>query len=1475
MKSNIGHTQAAAGVAGVIKMVMAMREGVLPKSLHVDAPSPHVDWEAGAVSLLDEARPWEDNGRPRRAGVSSFGISGTNAHVIVEQAPEASETDTDAEADAGDAEPADAAEQAVVAERGDLPELLALSARTEGALRGQAERLAAHLRATPDVPLGDTSHALATARTHFTHRATVTARDHAEACAALDALAAGAPHPRVARGVADASEGRTAWMLTGQGSQRPGMGRELHAAHPVFARAFDEAVRHLDPHLDHPLRDVVFAEPGTPAAALLDTTRYAQPALFALQTALHALLTHHGAAPDVLIGHSIGELTAAHLAGVLELPDAARLVATRARLMQSAPTGGIMLAVAAAPEEIAPHLEGQEHLVSIAAVNGPASTVVSGDAEAVRAIGRIFADQGAKTKELAVSHAFHSPHMEPVLDEFRAAAATVTYAAPTVPVVSDVTGKLATTEQLTSPDYWTEHIRRPVLFHDGVTALRADGVTRFLELGPDAVLTAAALETLRHLDGDADAGSGAGSAAVATLRSGHPEPESFTTALGRLHTSGAAFALDRPGAAETRDTAAALPTYAFERRRYWLAPAAGTADLVTAGIDAAGHPLLGAAVTLAADDSVLLTGRLSLATHPWLADHAISGHPVLPGTALVELALHAGEQVGCDTLDDLTLQAPLVLPEQGAVQLQLVLGAPDDGGRRALTCHARPTDAQGADEEWTLLATGTLVTGAPVITAEAAAAADADPTTWPPAGARAETVDGLYDRLAALGYDYGPEFQNLTALWRADGGDDLYAEVRLPADAAESADRFGIHPALLDAALHPLAAALGTSDASVRLPFAWHGVRLAATGATTLRVRLTRTGDDAVALNLTDHEGRRVAEVETLAVRPVAPDDLVRGRSAADDALFRVEWTAVREPDEPVAETGAPEPWTTVTDAAEGAAPLPGVLFLTVGGEGTEDVPRSAYDVTGGVLEQLQLLLSDGRFDETRLVVVTRGALAVRDGEDIGDLAAAPVWGLARTAQSEYPGRVTLLDLGAGSGAADVADAVRRALTIGEPQLALRDGRFLAPRLARAGVDAELVAAAPDPGGTVVVTGASGTLGARVARHLVTAHGARHLVLASRRGPAAEGAAELVAELTGLGATVSVVACDAAEATAVDALFAGVDPAHPVMAVVHAAGVLDDAVLAGLTQEQVLRVMAPKVAAAWNLHRATLDLDLAAFVLFSSVAGTLGNAGQANYAAANTFLDALAQHRHASGLPATSVAWGLWDESSGMTGHLADADLARVSRLGLAPLSTEQGLALLDTALTAPHPLLVATRLDHAVLRAKATSGELPALFSGLVRARARRAVAAAAPGGGSAWAERLLALPAAERYGTALDLVRTAVAATLGHATPAAIEADRAFKDLGFDSLMAVELRNTLASLTGRRLSATLVFDHPSPAALARHLVEESVGSAAPRAAVVVSADTADDPIAIVSMACRYPGGVRRPEDLWRVVSEGVDAVG
>ncbi|HEY8985828.1 MAG TPA: type I polyketide synthase, partial [Streptomyces sp.] len=1439
MKSNIGHTQAAAGVAGVIKMVMAMRAGVLPATLHVDEPSSHVDWEAGAVSLLTEARPWDTTGeRPRRAAVSSFGVSGTNAHVILEQVPAETEEEN-TEADGG-------------------PVLLTLSARTEDALRDHARQLSEHLDDRPGTPLPDLAHTLATTRTHFPHRATVTATTGEDATAGLRALAAGSPHPRLVTG-APSPGSATAWMFTGQGSQRPGMGRELYEAHPVFARAFDETAEHLDPLLGRSLRDVVFS-----ADPLLDTTRFAQPALFVLQRALYTLLTHHGAAPDYLIGHSLGELTAAHLAGVLDLPDAAALVATRARLMQAAQAGGGMIAIAAPVDEVADRLAGLEHLASIAAVNGPAATVVSGDSETVRAVAGHFRERGAKTKELTVSHAFHSPHMESALDEFRAFAATLTYREPTLPVVSDVTGELAAPGQLTSPDYWAQHIRQPVRFHDGIATLHARGVTAYLEIGPGPVLTTSVLETLQHL------APGEPTAVVPTLRAGRPERETLTTALGVLHTSGAP--VDLAGlypAARRQPVATDLPTYPFEHERYWLEEPAGPADLAAAGLEPAGHSLLAAAVGLAADDSLLLTGRLSLATHPWLADHAIAGTPLLPGTAFVDLALHAGGTVGCDTLEELTLQAPLVLPEQGAVQVQITVGGPDDTGRRPVAFHA----GSGDDEGWTCLATGSLGTS----TGDPAPA----PGAWPPPGATEVPLDGFYDRLAGLGYEYGPEFRNLKALWRS--GDDLHAEVRL--DPAKHTG-FGIHPALLDAALHPLAAT--PDDEALRLPFAWHGVRIHATGATDLRVRLSRTGKDTVALSLTDPAGGQVVTVDTLVVRPVSPGDLVRG--TAHDALFTVDWTEptassasapggrwavlsggdgwlaaeLRTEDESVLVADSPGALAVASDGG----PVPGTVFLPVTAVGAQDVAVEAYEVASGVLALLQQWLADERFTDSHLVLVTRGAVAVRPGDDVPGLATAPVHGMVRAAQAEHPGRFTLVDLDDAPG---TAEALRRALATGEPQVAVRAGTVLVPRLTRTGT-ADDTARTPDPDGTVLITGATGTLGASLARHLVREHGARHLLLTSRRGPDAPGAADLAAELTALGASVTTVACDTADESAVAALLAAVPDEHPLTVVVHAAGVLDDALLTGLTAERLARVMGPKVTAGWNLHRATRDLDLAAFVLFSSAAGTLGNAGQANYSAANAFLDALAHHRRAAGLPATSLAWGLWSQASGMTGHLADADLARMARLGLAPVPTDEALELYDTALTVDRPTFVPTRLDLPTLRKQATDGTLPALFRGLVRARAARPAAQVA---GSSWAQRLAALPEAERHGTALDLVRGAVATVLGHATAEAVGADRAFKDLGFDSLMAVELRNSLGTATGMRLDATLVFDHPTPAALARHLCAQAVGDTALPAPATAAVGATDEPIAVVSMACRYPGGVRSPEALWELVTAGTDAVG
>ncbi|MEU8466007.1 type I polyketide synthase, partial [Streptomyces sp. NPDC029003] len=1068
LKSNIGHAQAAAGVGGIIKTVLAMRHGLMPRTLHVDEPTPHVDWAAGAVRLLTEERHWparED--RPRRAAVSSFGVSGTNAHVIVEEAP-ATEP---APAPESAPEPESATESATGAPDGDGPARgplpVLVSGRGERALRAQA----AALRELPDGPrLPDLAHALATTRTAFDQRAVVLAEDPAALAEGLAALADGRGLPHVITATAD-DEGRTAFLFTGQGGQRAGMGRALYEAFPVFAGALDAVCAHMDPELDRPLREVMFAED----AADLDRTEFTQPALFALEVALFRLVESWGVQPDYLLGHSVGEIAAAHVAGVFSLADAARLVVARGRLMQALPDGGAMLSVRAAETEVA-ELVAPYGDVSVAAVNGPASVVVSGAAAAVDEIEGVLRERGVKTKRLTVSHAFHSPLMEPMLEEFRAVVGSVAFAAPTADVVSNLTGEVASAQELRSPEYWVRHVREAVRFADGVTTLHRQGVTRFIELGPDAVLAAMGAECVDAVF-------------VPVQRTGRDAHETLLRALSTAHVHGAdvdwtAYFAGRGVGTGAGARRVDLPTYAFQHEHYWPKNLGRwTGDAKGLGLAPAGHPLLGAAVALADGEGALLTGRLSTRTHPWLADHAVGGTVIVPGTAWVEIAVRAGDQLGCGHLEELALETPLILPPGTAVHLQVVLGPEEDGGRRTLTAYARP-DTSAFEEPWTRHATGVV---APAALAPAAAF---DLEAWPPAGAVEVPVEGLYERLTEAGFGYGPAFRGLRAAWRSP--DAVYAEVALPEEAAADAGRFALHPALLDAALHAVGlGGLVEDSGQGLLPFLWTGASLYATGATALRVVLKANGSDAVSLLLADDSGRAVAAVDSLVLRPV---DIGRLRPAAagDEALHQLEWAPLPVPAEALAATAGtaptvhagPEALLALLRAGSPAA-LPATVFVAVDGPGTEGVAAAVHTTARQALELVREWLADARCEDSRLVLLTRNAVATRAGEDVRDLPAAAVWGLLRTAQSENPGRFGLVDLdgtvGRDStdgtdGFAGVVPAVTAALAAGEPQIAVRSGALLAPRLVRLGAAGHLLVPPADTAAWTLDVDGAGTL---------------------------------------------------------------------------------------------------------------------------------------------------------------------------------------------------------------------------------------------------------------------------------------------------------------------------------------------------------------------------------------------------------------
>ncbi|WP_437512398.1 SDR family NAD(P)-dependent oxidoreductase [Sorangium sp. So ce1099] len=1414
VKTNFGHLEAAAGIAGLMKAVLSLHHERIPRQLHFRALNPRISLEGTPFVVASEDVAWPRGERSRRAGVSSFGLSGTNAHVIVEEAPRRKVVP--AAASAGEIE---------------RPvHVLALSGRSEGALEALRVRYVEQLRSQESEGVADLCYTAGACRSHFEERLAVVGSTRSQLIERLEAGSAvrGKAEPR-----------RIAFLFTGQGSQYAGMGRKLYATQPVYRAAVDRCAKVVE----IPWED----------EEALSRTEHTQAALFTVEYALTELWRSWGVEPEAVLGHSVGEYVAACVAGVMSVEEGLRLVVERGRLMAGLREAGAMASVQASVEEVLREL-GEAPGVSVAADNGPTQVVLSGREAALRSACARLEARGLKTKALKVSHAFHSELMEPMLGELERAASQVQMSPPRSVLVSNVTGREAG-EEVTVAAYWSRHTREAVRFAEGMRTLRERGVNTFVEIGPHPALLAMGL---------------AEGLSVASLRRGRDDWDTIAEAAAKLYAAGVDIdwrGFDRPYSRRR----VSAPTYAWQRQKYWIAARPGRAGLVEPA-----HPLLGTKIAVAGARRVF-EATLDVAEQVQLAHHRVFDRPVLPAAAFVEIASAAVRDVlgtGAFRITGLAVQEPLVLPEPGALRVQVVVSEREEQGV-PVAVYSQPIDAP--NERWATHATGW---------AKDDEAADPTPVDVSALRARCSEEIGaaaLAEAPRAVGVTYGATFEALVALWRGEG--EALARLRLPDSARVDAALYGLHPALLDAALQMFAWVIGAPAGALYLPFEIDDFALHTAGASVAWAHAERLGPAdgnaeviSVRVRLFDDEGRLLAEVRRARFKRADAARFERATVATPDPLLQLTWREEKHPAPAQAEAGR---WLVLTKGSalgrEVAARLEGetigdaseiasssvavsgvVSVLGAEWEG-EDAGQGAEELTKATLAALQALI--GRRESGRLCIVTARAQAVEEGEAVS-AAGAALWGLGRVMREEHPELgCTLVDVGGAAEDASCVEAELRAVDE-EPERAWRGGRRYVSRLVKvARGPSEGESGAPE--GTVLVTGGLGALGLEVSKWLVREGRAKHLVLMGRSAPGAE-AESAIGWMREAGATVDVAQGDVGDAESLGRVLSRIPEERALRGVVHAAGVLQDGVVSEVGAEDVARVFSPKVRGGWNLHEQTKGKKLDFFVVFSSVSSLLGPAGQGSYAAANGFLDGLAHARKAAGLPGLSVNWGAWGES-GMASRLEASQKARLAEQGFGFLSTAEALSLLGEALSRPEAQLAAVRFDAKALAQRGAR----------LGAKWRELVSPSAPQGqGAALAERVAHLPAEARAQDVETWVRGHIARVLGLPPAWKEDAEKPLQELGFDSLMAVELRNRLVSELGQALPTTLVYDYPTVRQLTAHLVER-LAARAPRKREEARRVAKQEAIAIVGASCRYPGGVEDVEGLWRLVDEGRDGTG
>ncbi len=1468
VKTNLGHLEAAAGIAGLIKVVLSLQNGVVPRHLHLQTPSPHLRLDEVPLYIPTRQTPWLAGERPRLAGVSAFGLSGTNAHVVLEEAPRSSVAEG--------TPPASVAPARV--------RLLTLAAKTSEGLREMAARLAEHIATHPDDRIADIGRSTGTERSHFAHRLALAVESPAGARDGLEAFARGEEARLVAGYAAGDAPPAVAFLFTGQGAQYAGMGRQLYEAEPIFRAAFDRCAAVLDGELDAPLRSLLHGE----SSARIDETGAAQPALFALEYALSELWCSWGITPSAVLGHSVGEVVAACVAGVLDLDDALRLIAARGRLMQALPRDGEMVALAADEARVAAAIAPHAAEVSIAAINGPNDVVISGARARVDAIVLALQAEGVKSRRLAVSHAFHSPQMDPMLDAFERVLATIPFHAPRIPLISNVTGRLLDVSEAMNAAYFLRQVREPVRFESGVRALAELGVHVFVELGPHPTLSGLGMKVL---------GEGEDAAWLPSLRKGHSELRQMLSSLGALYVRGLPVNFSALSAGEA-GRRVDLPTYPWQRQRFWMDAPRGSRR---ADARSAAHPLVGRRVFSPLNDALTFEARYSVEALPFLGDHRLYETVVVPGSSHVArlLSTAAGELgAGACTLTDCLFPQPIVLVEGEERTVQLVLSPAQVGDR--YTFQVFSLDPATVDEgrpSWTLHAAGDLAVGGQAGPAERPAPPRISRQEIEARCLRRESGQAVYAASWQLGFHLGEAFQWIEELCSRPG--EALCRMRLPTDRDDATHV--VHPGLIDSCFQLLAAALseGASLSTVYVPisverFTLHHRPEGIVWAHASLREQEHADEELVTgeVRLIDGEGRVLIEVGGLKLKRAQRHALLGAlRRKRRDALYEIVWKP-----RPLAAVTPPAPgrWLVFADEGGLAEALAAELaqrgccatlveagdayarrsddHFTLAATRAEDYGRLLDDVAsanglplagivhlwslsapfgarrslhasrelvlGGVMHLVQALGRRAIAPPPRLRLVTRGARAV-NGSHVSStpiaVEQAPLWGLGAVLATEHPemwgGLIDLAPTASGDDARVLSEEL--CAPDGEDQIAWREGRRYAARLSALG-DGPTASAplALRADASYLVTGGLGGLGLATAQWMVD-RGARHLVLVGRSdpGPAALRAIEAMERAD---ARILAYRADISKRDEVERLLALAAREFPVLrGLVHAAGVLADGSLMQQDWGRFAKVLAPKVDGASHLHDLTRALELDFFVLFSSAAALLGAPGQANYAAANAYLDALAYHRRSQGLPALSVAWGPWAEVG-----MAAPQAHRFEAQGIETLSPAEGTALLERLLRGAPAQAVALRVDWPRYLRQLSVGAPPLLSAWAAP------VEKAAPASSAQAAQlrsRLEAVGAAQRLPIALEHVRAAVLKVLGLDPSHPLEPRQRLFDAGFDSLMALELRNQLQRSAGVVLPSTLVFDHPTVESMARYLLVDVLSLGEPESAGPEPGDAAE----------------------------------